>query len=402
MNSSTSLDSYWGLHVVTEQTSLALGEVCSLANGRAFKPSEWSSSGLPIVRIQNLNDPAAEFNYFDGDVSERHRVRDGDILLSWSGTPGTSFGCFVWTRGDAVLNQHIFRVSVNTDLVRPSFFVHAVNSRLQEMIAQAHGGVGLRHITKERLVNIRLPIPPLDKQQALADLIDCLLHKATEIRALRVHSRKDAEALLGAEIDAHLRDVPGRSVQLGDVCEIKQPLVDPRDPTHVDKLHVGGANIVAGTGQLVELKSAREEGLISGKFPFDATEVLYSKIRPYLRKVARPEFSGLCSADMYPLAPRPSVVLRDYLFFLLLSDTFTNYAVRASNRAGMPKVNRDQLFAFAFSLPTLAEQSRIAATLDDVLIRSVELNGQMQRGCEEIQGLDQAIVNQLIPATPLQ
>jgi len=49
-----------------------LGDLCSLINGRAFKPTDWGKEGLPIVRIQNLNDPSKPFNYFNGPSQDRH------------------------------------------------------------------------------------------------------------------------------------------------------------------------------------------------------------------------------------------------------------------------------------------------------------------------------------------
>jgi type I restriction enzyme S subunit len=146
---------------------------------------------------------------------------------------------------------------------------------------------------------------------------------------------------------------------LGEVCEISSALVDPRGDEYLDMMHVGGANIESQTGELIELKTAREEGLISGKFVFDDTAVLYSKIRPYLMKVARPNFRGLCSADIYPLSVKPDQLDRDYLFYVLLSSKFTDFANAGSARAAMPKVNRDHLFAFPVFLPPVPEQQRI-------------------------------------------
>ena len=82
--------------------SVPIGELCDLLNGRAFKPEDWEKEedgGLPIIRIQNLNNPSSPFNYFSGSVSEKNLVRNGELLFSWSGSRGTSFGAHIWHGG---------------------------------------------------------------------------------------------------------------------------------------------------------------------------------------------------------------------------------------------------------------------------------------------------------------
>ncbi|MCX6631487.1 MAG: restriction endonuclease subunit S [Candidatus Solibacter sp.] len=172
-------------------TSRKIGDLCRLVNGRAFKPSQWSDQGLPIIRIQNLNDPEKPFNYFSGAYESKHLVKPGDVLLSWSGTPGTSFGCFIWDRDAGVLNQHIFRVHVNEGLCTPLFFVYGVNNALDEMIGKAHGGVGLRHITKGKLEQIELPIAPLPEQHRIEAKVRECFGKLDEITELATFRRKN-------------------------------------------------------------------------------------------------------------------------------------------------------------------------------------------------------------------
>lgn len=140
-----------------------LDTVCGLVNGRAFKPEEWEEEGLPIIRIQNLNDATKPFNFTTQSLPERFRVRPGDILFSWSGTPGTSFGCFRWSGPEGWLNQHIFNVRLNGTLEGDYFIAH-VNLKLVELIAKAHGGVGLQHVTKGMVDETTLMIPPMHLQ----------------------------------------------------------------------------------------------------------------------------------------------------------------------------------------------------------------------------------------------
>ena len=69
-----------------------LGDLFVFKNGRAFKKEEWTTKGLPIIRIQNLNSEDAPFNYFAGEYGQDILVEPGDLLFSWSGTVGSSFG----------------------------------------------------------------------------------------------------------------------------------------------------------------------------------------------------------------------------------------------------------------------------------------------------------------------
>lgn len=153
-----------------EWEAAGLFETCKLINGRPFKPEEWAESGLPIIRIENLNDPDANYHYCDFEVPAKYLIRSGDLLISWSGTPATSFGIFVWDRGNAVLNQHIFK-AILSENVDTQYFYFAYQNMLDEMIRQSHGGVGLQHITKEDLKQLRLVIPKQSEQSRIASVL---------------------------------------------------------------------------------------------------------------------------------------------------------------------------------------------------------------------------------------
>ena len=142
-----------------------------LINGKAFKPEDWSDEGLPIVRIQNLNNEQAPFNYYAGEIKAQYLIDTGELLFSWSGTPGTSFGAFFWNRGKAVLNQHIFRVKPKIE-VNLSFLQFALNGRIDYIISKAHGGVGLQHITKKELDEVELLLPAIDLQNQFAVFVE--------------------------------------------------------------------------------------------------------------------------------------------------------------------------------------------------------------------------------------
>ena len=93
----------------------SIGDLCNFISGNGFRPSDWRSSGLPIIRIQNLNG-SRSFNYFAGQPKEKWIVNPGDLLFAWAGVKGVSFGPTIWSGPRGVLNQHIFRVVPKKDV----------------------------------------------------------------------------------------------------------------------------------------------------------------------------------------------------------------------------------------------------------------------------------------------
>jgi type I restriction enzyme S subunit len=170
-------------------------DICTLINGRAFKPSEWSMQGLPIIRIQNLNNPDATFNYCNFEVDGKFIVNNGQILFAWSGTPETSFGAHIWNRGEAVLNQHIFKVMIQENQIDKHFLVHVLNQNVSEFINKAHGTAGLAHITKSKFEESAMVLPTLPEQHKIAEEIDRHFSIADEVEKTVDLSLKQAERL---------------------------------------------------------------------------------------------------------------------------------------------------------------------------------------------------------------
>ena len=259
------------------------------------------------------------------------------------------------------VNNHAHILKVNEDIVDSYVKYYFTFLDLTEYVT----GAIIPKLTQETLRNITIPIPSFSEQQRIVDVLDKEFAKIDELKSNAEQNLQNAKDLFQAALNTGLTEGATLPVSMNDLCEITSSLVDPCESQYQNLLHVGGGNIESDTGVLFDLKTAKEEKLVSGKFLFDNSMVLYNKIRPYLKKVARPDFCGLCSADMYPLKPK-STCNKDYLYYLLLSKQFTDYAIMGSARAGMPKVNRDHLFAFTCKVPKFEQQVKIATTLDDL------------------------------------
>ncbi|MGO9154888.1 restriction endonuclease subunit S [Mycobacterium sp.] len=145
-------------------TRTTLGNIGRYLNGRAFKTQEWSRTGRPIIRIQDLTGSNRNPNYFDGEIEDRYIVRPGDFLISWSAT----LGAYIWDGPEGVLNQHIFKVESNID---KRFHYHLVRERIGELERHAHGS-GMVHVTKGIFNDTPVAVPDDPAvQRQLADLI---------------------------------------------------------------------------------------------------------------------------------------------------------------------------------------------------------------------------------------
>lgn len=355
---------------------VTLGEIYDIGSSKRVLQKQWKDSGVPFYRAREIVKLARDgFVANDLFISEAHFrelekakgvPRPGDLMVSAVGTLGA---CYAVQPGDRFYFKDAsvlsFRPIVPID---PRFMQYAFlwNGFLDQVKSSDGATVGTFTIARAKATEFLLP--PLDEQKRI---VAALNQAFAALDCARTHAEAnlaDADELLEAVKAGFLErsEATGRRVSLADVTSIDSTLVDPRRPEFLDMPHLGAGNMISASDTLVDVMTARQEKLKSGKYLFDGTMVLYSKIRPYLRKVARPDFSGVCSADVYPLSPSKELD-RNFLFHLLHTKDFTEYAISGSDRAGMPKVNREHLFKYEFGLPPIAAQQEAARKIDSVM-----------------------------------
>ncbi len=368
-----------------------IGELCVVIAGQSPEGSSYNTDGQGVPFFQGKKEFGEKFI---GEpktwTTEPTKIaKDGDILMSVRAPVGP----VNFSTGELCIGRGL--AAIRSDLKLDRDFLFYQLQYLQPKIAGKEGAV-FASINKSEIEALPISVSTLSEQRRIVSILDEAFEGITTAKANAEKNLQNARALFESHVQAVFsRQGAGYSLKtFSDVCEISSALVDPRRKEYLDLLHVGGANIATKTGELIELKTAREEGLISGKFVFDTTMVLYSKIRPYLMKVARPDFRGLCSADIYPLSVKSGQLNRDYLFHLLLSPGFTDYANAGSARAGMPKVNRDHLFAYRVSLPSVSTQKQLAAELDALHQETQKLESIYQRKLAALDELKQSLLHQ--------
>ncbi|PLX93318.1 MAG: hypothetical protein C0621_07990 [Desulfuromonas sp.] len=252
-------------------------------------------------------------------------------------------------------------------------------------------------------------LPPKDQQAQLIELLcaaDDVVQKEKRFlvanRLLRDTSREKLYTfgLDGLKNEESVSVRKGKSgllrsdmaeIKFFDCVTIKSGQVDPTEEKYSKLFQIGSERIEPNTGEIIELKTALELNITSGNYLFSSEDIIYSKIRPYFKKVAIPGFDGLCSADIYPLSLKSEKVSKEYLFYYLLTEKFTRRLLRFQNRTGMPKVNRDELSAMYIPVPAKEEQARIVKILKAI----DESSRSIKKKIDSSKSLQKSLINQV-------
>ena len=371
-------------------------------------PEHWQVK--PLKTITSINDevlpeslsPDYEIEYVDigsvslangiekteampfGDAPSRARriPRDGDVLVSTIRTYLKAVAPVVNPPSNLVASTGFAVVRPRHEL-EPEFLKYALQEEhfIQQLISRSTG-VSYPAINASDVAKISLNLPCSSEQLAIAAFLS---HETAKIDDLIAEQQRLIELLQekrqavishavtkGLNPDAPMKDsgvewlgeVPVHWV----VCnfqrfvQIAEGQVDPRQNPYADMPLIAPNHIQAGTGQLLGLETAAEQGAESGKYICNEGDVIYSKIRPSLRKACIAPCACLTSADMYPLRAHGRLS-NEFLFRFLLSEQFSALAIVESERVAMPKINRDSLKSVALAIPPKLEQEDICLSI---------------------------------------
>jgi len=288
-----------------------------------------------------------------------------------------------------------------------SFSAHLLNGLGLEKLNRATAVPGLN---REEAYALAINIPPQAEQRRIVAKLDMLTARLARARAeldrVPVLAKRLRDVALTAAFEGRLieeADAPRESwivVPFSEAGEIASNLVDPRDIG--DLPHIAPNHISSGLPKLLPHRTIAEDGVISAKHHFYAGQIIYSKIRPYLRKVVQVAFDGGCSADMYPINARCH---SRYLMYWMLSPQFTWLASQQEGRTVLPKINQNALNTIPTPLAPESVQAVIAESLDNIFARADRLEAEAARARALIDRLEAAILakafrGELVPQDP--
>ena len=319
----------------------------------------YTDKGHLLIRNSDIKDGYFEFGenpiYLDEEFSEQNKSRMhqlGDVITVHTGDIGTSavigenevnsigFATIVTRPNQEILDSNYFATYLNTD------------THKQWAISMATGD-GRSNYNLKDYTKLVVPIPEIEEQKKIAT---CIVNLNSLIT---LHHRK-FYLFIEKDIFAWEQRKWMNSV------DISTEMVDPASGEYDDMPHIAPGNIESFTGRILDnVRTVKEEQLISGKFRFRPDDVVYGKINPQLGKYFYASVDGLTSADAYVFKGKNGI-RQKFLFSMLQTSDFFKYSVSVSKRSGMPKINRDELNAYAFLAPSEEEQDKIGNFLLEI------------------------------------
>jgi restriction endonuclease S subunit len=309
-------------------------------------------------------------------VANGCRPQKGDVLFSKDGTIGRTV--VVNANRDFVVASSLIIIRPDMTSSNSLFFNYLCQSSIVfQQVESFVKGAGLPRLSIQNLLKVRGIFPPLPIQEVIAAYLDketvridtLIAKKERQIELLQEKRQAIITRAITKGLNPKAKMKDSGVEWIGEIPDgwerrkfshcvsIQEGQVDPELPQYSCMLLIAPNHIESNTGRLIKEETAEDQAAESGKYYCRKGDVVYSKIRPKLAKATIAPRDALCSADMYPMRGK-KIVINDYLLFVLLSDSFTKWAVLESDRVAMPKLNRETMSDFYLPIPPLDEQMK--------------------------------------------
>jgi type I restriction enzyme S subunit len=163
--------------VPADWKQVGVGSLGTYLNGYAFKPSDLSLAGIPVIKIKELNaGVTAETPRNTGEsIANKYHFDDGAIIFSWSATLAVK----MWDQGPGLLNQHLFKVEPASG-VSSSFLYFSIKFCLPIFDSLTTGST-MKHIKRKELEAVKVGLPTCSIIKAFDDVASKLMRKKLKL-----------------------------------------------------------------------------------------------------------------------------------------------------------------------------------------------------------------------------
>ena len=370
--------------------SIKLADAVEILNGFAFKSSNYVPEGIRVIRISNVQKGYVEDKdpkyYPSSSLKEikKFLLQEGDLLMSLTGNVGR-VGILPGSMLPCALNQRVACLRVKNDKLSKMFMFYLLNSNdFETKCIKSSSGVAQLNMSTEWLKEQVIPLPPLPEQQRIVDILDQEFAKIDALKANAEKSLQAAKDLFQATLKKELEPKEGwRTEFFGEVCQYNK-----EQGLFPSLRYVGMENIEAESGILLGTSSG--ELVQSSSFHFVPGDVLYGRLRPYLKKVVVADFEGCCSTEIFPI--RSKECIPSFLQYWFLTDTITNKINATCSGCRMPRANMKDVLSFEISFPDKREQELVVSRIRTLCDNAIVLQQNYQKTLALCDDLKQSLL----------
>jgi len=349
-----------------------LGEVCNIDFGTRVVRSRDAGSIYPVYGGGGATFKMDTYNREDCMVISRF---------------GMSEQCTRFVKGRFFLNDSGLTLSMKKHCMIQNYMDWQI-LYLNNTIYSLGRGAAQKNLDTKALAEIVIAYPNnLFEQQSIVDYLDSSFAKIDVIRSNAEKALNEAKAFFQASLKEMLEPKEGWEEQkFGKVCWYNK-----NNGLHKGTKYIGMEHIEQGTGNL--LGTISSDDVLSNTFAFNKGDVLYGRLRPYLKKVIVADFDGCCSTEIFPIQSQN--IIASFLMYWFLTDKITNKVNATCAGCRMPRGNMNEVLKFDISYPSIAEQHDIVTTLDSLKSKVDRLQANYDKISLECDALKQAILRKV-------
>lgn len=350
------------VNVLNSWRHVSLSELVSFHKGGTLSKMDLAESGIPCVLYGELYTRYGEVtnrihSRCSAVLHELTLSKEEDVLLPSSGeTPEEMAKATCVTIADVGIGGDII-------IARPKpgasgrFISYQLNHTLVNQVASIAQGNAIVHLNAGRLASIQTVAPGEAEQRAIAEVLsgfDEHLANLDELISKKKAVRDGAlEGLMSRDLRLDGYNMPWAVRSLDEIAHSRRES-STGDPMDMD---VELENLLPGEGQVVGDTSVRT----AASFIFRPGDVLFGRLRPYLKKYWLATCSGLRSGEIWALAAKDGIDPR-FLFHLVRTQRFLDAAGKTMGTK-MPRADWSLLKTESFEVPEVDEQRAIAEVL---------------------------------------
>jgi type I restriction enzyme S subunit len=346
------------------------------------KNEYWDGGNIPWLNSGELNQDIiiSTRNYITKEGLKNSSTRlmpPNTILIALTGSTTGVVGFLTF---EACANQSVTGI-LPSNLHEPKYLYYYLKSIRKQVISDAYGGAQ-PHISQAYVKDLQIPLPPLPTQQKIASILDAADTLRQKDKALLAKYDELTQSLFLDMFGDPVSNSKGWvKVELKSLCSFKKKSIKPEDIVQGEN-YVALDSIEKVTGKITTLYNVDKGELKSNKFWFDNSYILYGKLRPYLNKVALPDFEGVCSTDIIPIQPIHNKSNRLFITSLLRHNSFVAFADERSSGANLPRISPTEIEKYSTINPPFELQNQFAERVKAIEIQKALAQASLDKSEE--------------------